>query len=89
MSLVANVVCGENPSAAVPCVSQGHLHAVWALLHAGFPTTDIDEVGNNTLMLACTAGHVPIVAAIASGGCECAYESCLCMTKAACCPSIS
>ncbi len=51
------------------CFVQGHLHVVWALLHAGFPTTDIDEVGNNALMLACTAGSAPVVAAIASGGC--------------------
>ena len=36
---------------------QGHLHAVWALLHAGFPTTDIDEVGNYALRLGWSDGH--------------------------------
>ena len=43
---------------------------MWQLLLAGFSVTEVDDVGNNALMLACTAGHVEVVKAVAGSGCN-------------------
>ena len=50
--------------------AQGHLEVVWLLLQSGFSVTEVDDVGNNALHLACAGGHKAIVNALISCGCE-------------------
>jgi hypothetical protein len=40
------------------------------LLNAGFPTDDLDDVGNDALLLACAAGNYDVLRAVTGCGCN-------------------